>query len=281
MTIFVFLGPTLSVEAARPELDAVYLPPASQGDVYRAAREQPFAVGIIDGYFERMPAVWHKEILWALSQGVRVFGAASMGALRAAELARFGMKGVGTVFDDFHSGTLEDDDEVAVIHANHDMGYRALSEALVNIRATLAAAERRGVLTPEVCRQLVGLAKGTFYPERSYPNLLARATKTGIAEHQLEALRSFVASHRVDQKRADAFALLRTVRECRASGEPYTAPTFSLAHTEAWDQVVEWADCQPSIGAQQRTEPGNNTPNENLFPRIGGMVWEGSDLNDG
>ena len=84
MKSVVFLGPTLSVEDARRELDALYLPPVAQGDVYRIARQKPFAIGIVDGVFDRRPAVWHKEILWALAQGVHVLGAASMGALRAA-----------------------------------------------------------------------------------------------------------------------------------------------------------------------------------------------------
>src|SRR5512147_3214094 len=100
MNIVVFLGPTLAHTEARSVLDATYLPPAGQGDVYRAALKRPWAIGIVDGYFERVPAVWHKELLWAMSQGIHVFGAASMGALRALELAPFGMIGVGSVFDD-------------------------------------------------------------------------------------------------------------------------------------------------------------------------------------
>jgi hypothetical protein len=56
----------------------------AQGDVYRAALRAPRAIGIIDGYFERMPSVWHKEILWAMSRGIHVFGSASMGALELA-----------------------------------------------------------------------------------------------------------------------------------------------------------------------------------------------------
>ena len=79
-------------------------PPAAQGDVYRAALSRPVAIGLVDGYFERVPAVWHKEILWALSQGIHVFGSASMGALRAAELAPFGMVGVGAIFEAYRDG---------------------------------------------------------------------------------------------------------------------------------------------------------------------------------
>ena len=101
MSIFIFTGPTLRPEASRKILDAIYLPPVSQGDVYRVAVKKPFAIGIIDGYFDRVPAVWHKEILWAMTQGIHVFGAASMGALRAAELAPFGMQGIGWIYEAF------------------------------------------------------------------------------------------------------------------------------------------------------------------------------------
>src|SRR6202022_2251854 len=69
MTAYVFTGPTLSVEEARAGLDAVYLPPVSQGDVYRVGLLRPEAIGIIDGYFDQVPAVWHKEILWAMTHG--------------------------------------------------------------------------------------------------------------------------------------------------------------------------------------------------------------------
>ncbi len=41
MTVYVFTGPTLAAAAAREHLDATYLPPAAQGDVYRVARERP------------------------------------------------------------------------------------------------------------------------------------------------------------------------------------------------------------------------------------------------
>lgn len=140
MSLFIFTGPTLPADEGRRHLDAHFLPPAAQGDVYRAAREKPVAIGIIDGYFDRVPSVSHKEILWAMAQGVHVLGAASMGALRPAELSLFGMEGVGAVYESYASTALVADDEVAVAHAVAEDGYRPLSEALVNIRATLRAA---------------------------------------------------------------------------------------------------------------------------------------------
>src|SRR6266545_2055919 len=172
MDVYVFIGPTLSADAARTELDAIFLPPVSQGDIYSLCRKRPLAIGIVDGYFERIPAVWHKEILWAMSEGVHVFGAASMGALRAAELHAFGMVGVGRVFEAYRAGDLEDDDEVAVIHGPAATGYRPASDAMVNIRQTLAAALSAKIIGQDTHRRLVKLAKGLFYADRHYPMLL-------------------------------------------------------------------------------------------------------------
>ena len=82
----VFLGPSLPGAAARMILDADYRPPAQRGDILGAARDGARLIGLVDGFFHGVPAVWHKEILFALEQGAQVWGAASMGALRAAEL---------------------------------------------------------------------------------------------------------------------------------------------------------------------------------------------------
>jgi hypothetical protein len=100
-----FSGPTLPPREAEARLDALCLPPARQGDIWRAVRaHRPAAIGLIDGVFLDAPAVWHREILWALSEGVHVFGAASMGALRAAELDGFGMRGVGRIYAAYRNG---------------------------------------------------------------------------------------------------------------------------------------------------------------------------------
>ena len=148
MKACVFIGPSL----VRSEIEAagvVCLPPVALGDVYRVAQSKPRAIGIVDGYFEGVPSVWHKEILWAMAQGIHVFGSASMGALRAAELHAFGMRGVGRIFEWYCDGTLEDDDEVAVLHGPAEAGYVALSEPMVNIRTTLADAQQQKVITAQ------------------------------------------------------------------------------------------------------------------------------------
>jgi hypothetical protein len=237
MTIHVFTGPTLRAEEGRELLEAIYHPPAAQGDVYRAAIERPVAIAIIDGYFERIPSVSHKEILWAMAQGVHVFGAASMGALRAAELAPFGMEGVGAVYEAFRSGELEADDEVAVAHASGEDHFRPLSEAMVNIRATLCAAEAAGAIGEGSRAALVRIAKGLFYPDRCYPIVLARAAAAGVPPAEIEALQVFLRHGRVQQKREDAVLLLGCLRE-RFAGVPEPKRIrYHFEQTDAWEHI--------------------------------------------
>jgi len=70
MSTVVFLGPSLPVAEAEVLLKARYVPPAMMGEIYRTVEsEQPETIALIDGYFDTVPAVWHKEILYALSRG--------------------------------------------------------------------------------------------------------------------------------------------------------------------------------------------------------------------
>ena len=170
-------------------LDAVYLPPVKYGDVYRIVRlYQPQVIGIIDGYFNQVPSVWHKEILWAINRGTAVFGASSMGALRAAELESLGMIGCGKIFEAYQKSVLppyvdevfEDDDEVAVTHAPPELGYQALSEAMVNIRVTLAKAQQQQIIDVETRKLLIAIAKkAVFIQNASYQHMMDLARQQG------------------------------------------------------------------------------------------------------
>jgi Uncharacterized conserved protein len=192
------------------------------------ALKRPQAIGIIDGYFQSTPAVRHKEILWAMSHGIHVFGSASMGALRAAELAAFGMEGVGIIFESYRDGILEDDDEVAIAHGPADIGFRAGSEAMVDIRLTLRKAERVGVISKELQAALEKIGKELFYPDRSYRMLLRSASERGLPEANLERFRQWLPKGRVKQKRTDALTMLRLIHLRLSEGlKPKTVPTFS------------------------------------------------------
>ncbi len=238
----VFLGPTLPLEEAEALLDAEYAPPAAMGDVYRAAsrgkRKRPQRIAMIDGYFERMAAPWHKEILWALEQGIEVYGAASMGALRAAELAPFGMIGVGQIFADYRDGRLTADDEVAVLHQPAEQGYGPVSEAMVNVRAGLRAAEEARVIGAATAARLVTLAKAQFYRERTWETVLAAGRAAGLPRAELDALEARVEAQRPDVKAEDARALLRLLGTERRGGAR-SRPTFQMSKTWFWWRFVE------------------------------------------
>lgn len=243
MTACVFVGPSLSIAAARDVLGAIYLPPAGHGDIYRATlrRPKPRAIGLIDGYFRHRPAVRHKEILWAMSAGIPVFGAASIGALRAAELSDFGMVGIGRIFADFCSGRLEDDDEVAVDHGPAEMGYLPVNEALVDIRATLEMARQQGVIGPECEALLVTTAKQRFYVQRTYSALFESAALQGAAPAELDRLCAWLPAGRISRKRDDALALLGALRDFLASDQPPLAVKYRFERTEAWDADIAFA----------------------------------------
>ena len=209
----VFVGPTLPAR----EVPFEVRPPAGVGDVLRATRERVQRIAIIDGYFERMAAVWHKEILIALEKGIEVWGAASMGALRAAELDRFGMIGVGAIYRAFRSGQLVRDDEVAVAHLPGEVGYRVVSDALVNLRWGLAAAAHAGVITARTRDALVHLAQLPFYRERSWARLIADGRTAGLPARQLAALAAWP---KPDRKAADARLLLRQLARTRTTKPP-------------------------------------------------------------
>ena len=239
MRAIIFVGPSLPPNA-RPDLglDIDWRPPICQGELYRAALDYPAVIGVIDGYFEVTPTVWHKEILWAMAQGIHVFGAASIGALRAAELDVFGMKGIGRIYEDFRDGILQDDDEVAVLHGPEELGYPPITEAMVNIRATLAAATRDGIVSRAAAMNLTAIAKQLFYKDRTYEAMLQSAVEFGMSADELIRLVGWLPHGHVDQKRRDAGAILDAIVAHTSAGTPPLRVSYELADTVAWQAVM-------------------------------------------
>ncbi len=261
MSICVFVGPTLRREEVAGACDAVCLPPVAQGDVYRAALQKPRAIGIIDGYFSGAPSVWHKEILWALSEGIEVFGSASMGALRAAELHAFGMRGVGRIFEAFRDGILEDDDEVAVVHGPAETGYVSASEPMVNIRATLEQAENVGIFSAASRVVLESYAKSLFFPDRNWVATLNGAREKGVPEQELEAFSNWLPEGRVDQKRADALAMLAAIEDT-AQRPKSDRGRFRFEWTHFWDELVARTPAARAVSEPSRPSLGQRIIDE-------------------
>ena len=220
----VFLGPTLDRATATALLpQAHYHPPIQCGDLLRLMRLDPKRVVIIDGYFEFTPAVWHKEILYAIDHGIEVYGAASMGALRAAELHHYGMKGVGAIFHDFYNGILNDDDEVAVLHTSEQDGFAPISDAMVNIRATLEKAYSEGIVSKDFSDALCLLCKLKFYPYRSLKQAITESSSQFPKDCAMFS--NWIATHGiVDLKKNDATAMLQYVKKSEVNITNTTEP---------------------------------------------------------
>lgn len=229
-----FAGPSLP-DALRLCAGAVEArPPAAHGDVLSAVRAGATAIGIVDGNFEHVAPVWHKEILYALEAGVAVFGAASMGALRAAECDAFGMIGIGAIYEDYASGRRVDDADVALLHGPAELGYPALSLALVNVEATLDRLETLGRLGGKDFERLRAAARALFYKDRTWPAILERA---GLTEGRTELIQLILAGN-VDRKREDALALLAALRDC-GTESPAKRGDWRFRATSLWRMAAD------------------------------------------
>lgn len=195
-----FAGPSLHGAEVSLAPDIVLCPPAAKGDVFAAAQSGATRIGIADGTFDYGAAIWHKEILYALDRGIEVMGAASMGALRAAECAAFGMIGIGRIYEDYAEGRRDADSDVALVHGPAEIGFPPLTDALVDIDATLDRLRASGLLTSAQHRDLADLARHRHFKERRWRYLCAE-----IGRIDLQA--AFFS-----QKRADAMALLAAMQ---------------------------------------------------------------------
>jgi hypothetical protein len=244
--VVVFLGPTLSVGEARTVLpEADYRPPVAQGDIFSMLGDgAPVAIGIVDGVFYQDLPVWHKEILHALAAGVAVYGASSMGALRAAECAPFGMVGIGAIFEAYATGRLVDDDEVALSHGGPESGWCPYTEPMVNLRATMEAAVRDARIHPALSARFLTSAKKVWFPERTRQRLFERADGWAEGEQDVAAVRSALESAYLDQKRVDALLLLETLRALRdgaadASTGDGIAHRIEVSRSHVFDAFIE------------------------------------------
>ena len=206
----VYLGPSLPVTRARAVLpDACYLAPIRRGDLMSALTQRPAIVGIVDGQFRQALAVSPREIFAALEAGITVLGAASMGALRAVEMSRYGMIGVGTIFRWFRDARLVAEDELAVAY-DPDTGA-ALSDALVNMRDAYSRAVTEKVISRDTRRVLVQLAKSSYFPDRTYDATM-RLAEHDVPRVELDRLRLWLQRCAPDLKADDALRLLRLAR---------------------------------------------------------------------
>ena len=208
MRVSVFAGPTI---AARKIKGVEWHGPAAAGDLLALAEGEPHRVLLIDGVFDGHRSPWHKEILVLLSLGFDVSGAASLGALRAVELEAFGMRALGAVAGAYRDGRITGDDEVAVAHAPAELGYRPLSIAQVDVRATLLAAVRQRVFNVAEARRLLEASRAIHFKRRSW-EAIAKVADALFGD--VPRFSDWLEGNRVPRKAIDAsLALKAAIRE--------------------------------------------------------------------
>jgi TfuA protein len=207
----IFIGPTLSIDKAKEILDADYRPPAKKGDLLKLIPTAVKFVGLIDGYFLQDYPPTPIEVYNLLrKKDVLVFGSSSLGALRAVELKRFGMIGVGKIFDLFLKGVIDSDDEVAVTFT----GYREYqSDALIDIRYNLFLAQKKQIIDKNTKRNILRIAKKTYFPYRTYDDILEKSKKVfSLQKKQIEDFGEYISKHKVSLKEKDAITLLINIK---------------------------------------------------------------------
>ena len=218
-----FAGPSLyGATYDRSGLDV--RPPARQGDLHRAVREGADAIGLVDGVFGFVPSVWHKEILFALKSGVRVLGAASLGALRAAECAAFGMEVVGDIAGSYRDGSRIEDADVCLVHAPAELDFMPLTEPLVDAEATITAMRTARLASASEADALLAAARSIYFADRTVEAITTVAGLPELAPRYREA--------RVGAKAADALLLVERLRALPSGRQ--APPDWEFVPSDPW-----------------------------------------------
>lgn len=235
-----FAGPSLYPLSPLP--DGIRLhPPAAQGNLQAAVLAGASVIGLVDGLYESIAAVWHKEILFALSQGVAVLGAASLGALRAAECEAFGMVAVGAVARLYADGGLDDDAAVAQLHAPADLGFQPVTEALVDCGPAIGSLERAGLVGREEAARLLAAATRLFFKNRTWSAVFREA---GLSDEAATAARAHLKDRHASVKRRDALLLVAAM-DALPDRRGEARPAWQVSPTEAWLRTLEAARARP------------------------------------
>ncbi|MBV8636632.1 MAG: YcaO-like family protein [Candidatus Eremiobacteraeota bacterium] len=230
MRVAVFAGPSLPSEDRPERPDLTYLAPASRHDVLAAAKAYDVVL-LIDGVFHHDLAPSPKEC-YASTQHARMFGASSMGALRAAECAPYGFTPLGAIARWYSAGTIDGDDEVAVL--TRPQTFDALTVPMVNVRYAARLAERRGILSRAAHDSLIDSARSIFYMDRTWQDVyecVPASARDSFAQ---------IAQREGDLKRWDARFALRSVLRfiAQRKGVPHTHATSPTVRAlAAYDPV--------------------------------------------
>lgn len=217
MKIVVFCGPTISAEEASKILEADFRPPIKHGDMISCVyNDQPDVIVIIDGAFIDKLSVWHNEINEALNKGVTVYGTSAMGAIRAAEMQKWGMRGVGEVFNLFSDGTIEADDEVFCDYSAINGTYHKKTIPVVNLRYILSNATKAAIIKENQADDILTATKALFYKDRTIAIIISTCLEDSIInDTEAKSLFEYINVSQLDIQKQDAVLCLESVKKLK------------------------------------------------------------------
>jgi hypothetical protein len=138
--------------------------------------------------------------------GKTVIGAASMGALRASELDRSGMIGVGWVYEYFRRQAVRRDADVALAYSLFD--FKPMTVPVVDVEYWMERTSAAGLIgRPERARVLKA-ARRIFFAERTMDRLMD-ALRGAIGDQLLQSLLAFCGGEIPSIKSLDAEEAVR------------------------------------------------------------------------
>jgi hypothetical protein len=202
MKTIVFVGPSLAGTALPATVEQA--PPIKRGDL--AAVDDYDVIVILDGEFGQSDSVSPKEILAVLDAGKTVIGAASMGALRASELDRSGMIGVGWVYDYFRRQAVRRDADVALAYSAFD--FTPMTVPMVDVEYWIERALEAGLIGRKEGTAVLRAARKIFFAERTEDRLLDSLRRT-VGDQVVQSLLAFSGGRIPSIKSLDAEAAVR------------------------------------------------------------------------
>jgi hypothetical protein len=161
-----------------------------------------------------------KEILAVLERGKTVIGASSMGALRASELDRSGMIGVGWVYDYFRRRPVRRDADVALVYSPFD--FKPITVPMVDLEYWMEQASVANLIGNRERSLLLKTARSIFFADRT-PDRLTGELQRAIGGAMLDSLLGFSGGSIPSVKAIDAAEAVRlgaslAGRDLRANG---------------------------------------------------------------
>lgn len=170
MKIKIYSGLSLSeIELQKRNPEFEFSGPIKRGQLLTDIKSGYHIIGIIDGFFLNHLAVTPSEIIDCIRCGVKIFGASSMGAIRAADLDSIGMIGIGKIYDLIKKDDSFEDDFLGQTFLEEE--YFKTSAPFINVYYNLKKMKELNIITQEVFIFSVKSYRNMHYSERSTSKL--------------------------------------------------------------------------------------------------------------